>query len=165
MIFTTKEKIESARHKEDNYGLKRWSYIKLVIDMVKQHGFKKVLELGPFVIPIVLDGDFMDRHAYIQNKNLTIHNAKNTPWPYLDKSYDTVISLQVFEHLCGKQKEAFDEIRRISSSAIISLPYKWVGNCLEDHNGIDEEIIYGWTGQVPDKIIIENKRIIQFYKF
>ena len=96
-----------------------------------------------------------------------------------NKEYDMFIALQVWEHLVGRQREAFNEVMRISKMAILSFPYMW--NCPEDnanypeHHMIDEKIISEWTlGVEPMKIVkiprtgekvSKGPRLIYFWRF
>ena len=108
-----------------------------------------------------------------------LHDATKIPWPIIDKEYDMFIALQVWEHLLGKQKEAFREVMRISRMAILSFPYMW--DCPKDnanypeHHMIDEKIIADWTLNIePIKVVkilrtgervSKGPRIIYFWKF
>lgn len=169
------------------YYLGRWAYFSEVIEIIKdQKDVNKVLELGPSFLPVVKDCDIMikpetdgwGRPSAAAPKEY-IHDATITPWPVRDKEYDMFIALQVWEHLAGKQEEAFTEVIRTARMAILSFPYKW--DCPKDnanypeHHMIDEDIISGWTlGIKPDKVIniprtgekvSKGPRIIYFWKF
>lgn len=151
-----------------------WECYREVIKIIKNLDFNSVLELGPYKIPVIKNADIMDK--WPKAPRLTIfHDATQTPWPIKDKQYDLFIALQVWEHLKGKQKQAFKEVMRISKMAILSFPLNWnvPGNC---HHNITEEKIAQWTlGVKPEKKIIagnfirkllnQNLRIIYFFKF
>lgn len=149
---------------EHDYYKNRWPYFDAVIQILREEAPEKVLELGPYLTPIVKGSDTMDIRK--NNPQLTyLHDAKVTPFPIADRSYDIFIGLQVWEHLDGRQREAFREVMRISKSAILSFPYKWnrPGN---HHHNIDEAIIAEWTlNTKPERIIRIEKRIIYFFKF
>lgn len=148
----------------DKYWRGRWEYFNKVISIIQKEQFESVLELGPYKKSIVKDADIMDRHE-LTGKTKYIWDATNTPWPIMDKEYDLFLALQVWEHLEGKQKEAFSEVLRISGMAVLSFPYMWVcpGNC---HHGIDNDKIREWTlGIEPFKRVEIAKRVICFYKF
>lgn len=178
------ELINSSRGK---YYEGRWAYFSEVINIIKENqGISKVLELGPSVQTIVKNCDIMvkpendvwGRPQKCISKEYE-HDATLTPWPIRDKKYDMFIALQVWEHLDGKQKEAFKEVMRISKMAILSFPYMW--DCPKDnanypeHHMIDEKIISEWTLNIqPIKIIkiprtgekvSKGPRIIYFWKF
>lgn len=150
--------------KEDAYYGGRWDYIRKVIGIVKGVSPEKVLELGPRRMPIVVGADIMDIHVHGPELKYR-HDAGKTPWPIGDKAYDLFIALQVWEHLEGRQAEAFKEVMRVAGRAILSFPYKRYcpGNC---HHGIDEKTIANWTGHVrPKKVIKAGAVIIYFFEF
>jgi hypothetical protein len=100
------------------------------------------------VINIIQENDAWGRPQKYVTKEYE-HNATVVPWPIKDKEYDLFIALQVWEHLEGKQKDAFKEVMRTSKMAILSFPYMW--DCPKDnanypeHHMINEEIISEWT--------------------
>ena len=141
----------------------RWEYLKIVVKYLKIINFNSCLELGCGIIPIVLDGDTMDKNDL---PNLTYHwNSFKTPWPIKDKQYDMFVALQVWEHLKGKQNLIFQEVNRIANWAILSFPYKWSTKGF--HGGITKSVIANWT--YPYKSFIKpriiRKRIIYVFKF
>jgi len=150
--------------KEDPYYKGRWRYFKQVVNIVEEETPDKVLELGPRRLPIVRGSDTMD--VYMQGiKRTYVHNAAKIPWPVGDLKYDLFIALQVWEHLAGNQKEAFNEVMRISKAAILSFPYKQYapGDC---HHSIDERKIAEWTlHTAPKKVIRTGSVIVYFFKF
>jgi hypothetical protein len=172
---------------EGPYYQGRWAYFSQVIDILKsQNDISKTLELGPSFLPIVKDCDIMIKpevdswgRPSIKASKEYLHDGTVTPWPIQDKEYDVFIALQVWEHLVGRQKEAFNEVMRISKMAILSFPYMW--DCprnnanYPEHHMIDEKIIADWTlGVEPIKVIkiprtgekiSKGPRIIYFWKF
>lgn len=173
--------------KDNIYYDGRWTYIEKVQSIIKEKNPNSVLELGPSFITAVKDCDIMYLPGIdswgipekIIGKSYP-HDATMIPWPIEDKIYDMFIALQVFEHLGNKQKEAFQEAKRISNSMILSLPYKW--DCSNAHSGyypshhmIDEKIILEWAnGEQPLKIITvertgdrisKGERIICYWEF
>jgi hypothetical protein len=170
-----------------NYYEGRWAYFSEVINIIQENqDIKKVLELGPSFQTIIKNCDIMVKpdndvwgrpQMYVAKEYL--HDATIVPWPIKDKEYDLFIALQVWEHLVGKQKEAFREVIRTSKMAILSFPYMW--DCPKDnanypeHHMIDEKIISEWTLNVePIKIfkiartgdrVSKGPRIIYFWKF
>jgi hypothetical protein len=188
MELMTYEDFEDVLAKtESDYYEGRWAYFSRVVEIIEaQNDIHKVLELGPSALPVVKDGDVMvfpkeDKWGRpIQKASREYaHDATMTPWPISDKAYDLFIALQVWEHLGGRQKEAFQEVMRISRMAILSFPYLW--NCPKDnanypeHHMIDEKIIAGWTlGVKPVEVILiprtgakvsKGPRIIYFWRF
>lgn len=165
----------------------RWAYIDKVKQIIHETNPVSVLELGPSLFTVVKDSDIMylpeiDSWGIpaVINGVSYAHDATATPWPITDKKYDLFIALQVFEHLDNKQRESFQEAKRIANSIILSLPYKW--NCPKDnphyfpsHHMIDENTILAWAnGEEPSKTIYIEKtgeriskgeRIICYWKF
>lgn len=165
----------------------RWAYFSEVINIIKENeGISRVLELGPAFQTIVKNCDTMVKPENDvwgrPQKDVAKeyeHDATVVPWPINDKEYDLFIALQVWEHLAGRQKEAFKEVMRTSKMAILSFPYKW--DCPKDnanypeHHMIDEKVISEWTLNIkPCKIIkiprtgdkvSKGPRIIYFWKF
>ena len=160
--ITCIETIKLAEKKP--YYVGRWEYFSKVIELVVKEKPTKVLELGPFRSPIVKNSDTMDMDSTLPNITY-YHDATKTPYPIEDSAYDMFIALQVWEHLDGKQRDAFKEVMRISKMAILSFPYKWnwPGNC---HHNIDENVIADWTLHIqPEQIIKVENRIIYFFRF
>jgi hypothetical protein len=165
----------------------RWAYFSEVVNIIQENeGIKKVLELGPSFQTIVKNCDIMvkpENDAWGRPQKhvakMYEHDATEAPWPIKNKEYDLFIALQVWEHLEGKQKEAFKEVMRTSKMAILSFPYMW--DCPKDnanypeHHMIDEKIISEWTLNVePIKVVkiprtgdrvSKGPRIIYFWKF
>lgn len=153
-----------AAKNKDVYYRGRWNYLRKVIRLVEDESPKKVLELGPRSLTIVKGSDTMDFHSHGQ-KLTYMHDAKIIPWPVQDKEYDMFIALQVWEHLDGRQEEAFREVMRTSRTAILSFPYKrhFPGDC---HHGIDEKKIEEWTmGVIPEKVTRVGPVIVYFFRF
>ncbi len=150
--------------KEDPYYAGRWNYMRKVLDIVERESPEKVLELGPRKAPLVKGSDTMDMRFHGCEITYT-HDARTLPWPVEDKKYDMFIALQVWEHLEGKQAEAFREVMRTSRSAVMSFPYKryFPGDC---HHDIDEKVISEWTlHRRPEKIIRTGPVIVYFFRF
>lgn len=157
MKFLTEEDIYKIRKSSDynnRYYRNRWEYLKEIIDQIKKmDDIVSTLEMGPFRSPLVVGGDIID----ITDSNLKFypfevgkvikHDCSVTPYPIDDKTYDLVIASQVLEHLglYGEQSKVFNELKRISRKAIISLPYKWFAPKERDHHMIDENMINVWT--------------------
>ena len=172
-------KIRKQSSWSDRYYKNRWDYLKEIIDQVKKlDDVERILEMGPFKSPIVVGEDIIDitdvnvKYYPIDTGKFIKHDCSKTPYPIEDKEYDLVISSQVLEHLGlkGEQKDIFNEIKRISRKAIISLPYMWFAPNERDHHMIDERMINKWTNNY--KPIFEqingtrnSKRIMLVYEF
>jgi hypothetical protein len=116
--------------------------------LIETYHLTSALELGPHIRPLIVGADVMDRDRppdLQTSGQIVIHDATKTPWPFEDKAYDLFVGLQVFEHLVGKQHEAFQEVRRVARHAVISLPIDWVmkdpTNC---HHQISNERALSW---------------------
>ena len=73
----------------------------------------------------------------------------------MTKRYDLAICLQVLEHV--PQVEAFArKLFDISSSVLISVPYKWPKGNVKGHihDPVDEAKLRSWTQRKPDYQII-----------
>lgn len=160
--------------KKDDYYIHRWEYQKIIIDELKRMiDVDKVLEIGPYKLPLLKGEDVIDiidyRNDFPYEINEFIrHDCKVFPYPIEDKKYDLVIASQVLEHLGirGEQKAVFDEIERISRKLILSLPYKWFVPDFRDHHMIDEEVISHWaSGRKPVFQKIVKDKIVQIYEF
>jgi len=158
MELITRTDYDLAAQTNPVYYLNRWPYIAEVLRFLQQLEVKTALEIGPYLLPMYRGGDIMDKnpdklpgkHTFTTS---IIHDATQTPWPVVDKAYDVLVALQVWEHLdtnpinyqayC-KRKDAFAEAMRVSKAAVLSFPYKWhaPGN---HHHGIDEKKIEEWT--------------------
>jgi len=148
MIFLTKKKcVEIGRPHN-------WEYYRIVIKYLKIINPKNTFELGCFDQPIVLDGDTMDKNSIVEPTY--VWDATIFPWP-VKKKYDTFISLQVWEHLKGKQNKIFNKVSNMFDWAILSFPYKWKLQEGHSHNRINKKKISEWT--FPFKPVIKPKRI------
>jgi len=160
--------------KEDKYYEGRWEYVEdIIMELSKFNDSYKILEMGPYKLPIVEGEDVIDVKDFsefypIQINKFIKHDCSNVPYPIKDKEYDLVIACQVLEHLgiYGQQMRIFDELERICKKAIISLPYKWFIPNMRDHHMIDENVISHWAkGRKPAYQSISGSRIIQIYEF
>jgi hypothetical protein len=148
----------------------RWPYISRtaeLVDIVRPH---TVLELGNAGLSVVPGCDTLDNAPRFKPTYLT--DATVVPWPIEDKAYDLFIGHQVMEHMSGRQREVFDEIRRIAHHAAISLPYKWpMSTKNKGHGGITRSVIDQWTRyDRPKEVMIfgpdtGRKRIWLHYEF
>lgn len=145
----------------------RWEYMSSAIELMEKISPSTILEAGTAGIPLCAESDTIDLRA--KYNPTFVHDLGVTPWPIADKAYDLFVALQVWEHLNGKQEEAFREVSRIAKRAILSFPYMW--NCPQDtvHHEISFEKIKQWTlTKEPESIIIfgeQNKRIMWTFDF
>jgi hypothetical protein len=146
------------------YTISRWVYYSACLDIVREIDPDTVLEFGVYKFPLIHGSDIMDNDPQVEVAYE--HDATMTPWPIADKQYDLLIALQVWEHLEGKQREAFQEAMRVSRHAILSFPYMWKVPPDNDHFGIDDEVMRGWTCDVkPERIIKLPHRHMYYFKF
>ena len=133
----------------------RWEYMSYVIDMLKIMGAEKIIEAGASNMPLKSDSFRFDYPAYDLNK----------PFPAdVKPGFDAFVALQVWEHL-DNQADAFREVMRVSSGAVLSFPYKWRHGDAR-HKGIDKAIIKQWTCGVEPVHIQEIKnRIVYVWRF
>ena len=171
MKFITKRRFQTLVT-NDKYWQHRWKYIDVAISILKTKKFNSVLELGPYKAPIVSTSDVMDFKSHIDVIKF-LWDARNTPWPIKDKTYDMFIALQVWEHLytsatdlsIGYQEQAFSEVMRISKSALLSFPYKWKHG-KANHRGIDKQKISQWTLNIPPlEIIPVGNKLVYYFEF
>lgn len=155
MIITKAEYDNKLKRLDNPYwnrsADRRWSYMKPVIDELHNIQFETILEIGAYKVNLTSLSDNMD----LSKKYVDLDNINNKfykqdacdPWTEIeDEYYDVVLALQVFEHLNNRQYEAFQEIKRCSVQAIITIPWMW--NCPEDihHHMIGEEHCLKWFG-------------------
>jgi hypothetical protein len=131
--------------RQDPYFRGRWAYYSEIIEIVEAFDRlpESCLEIGAYRLPVSPDSDTLDITRWLPN--LTYHHdAGKTPWP-IDRGYDLAIALQVWEHLGGSQEEAFGELRRVASRAIMSFPLEWNKPDDRVHHGITEGTISRWV--------------------
>jgi SAM-dependent methyltransferase len=122
----------------------RWGYMSYVIEQLKKHDPKKILEAGANGVPLCKDSvELALKECEITNKKGYMQDLNQIPYLFDDKEFDFFVALQVWEHLSEPVK-AFNEIKRISKNIILSLPYMWntPGNC---HHGIDDSTVLQWS--------------------
>jgi hypothetical protein len=146
-----------------NSRKKRWRYTKKVLDMLKPFcgNINTSLEIGTSGFQCI-------RESVIP----PVKFDAMVNWPYQDKQFDMTIALQVWEHLWSpkgkkiyknkmgtpKQKEAFNELKRVSKNAILSVPYDWGEwtntSPVNVHYGITMDTILEWSsGFEPVEIV------------
>jgi hypothetical protein len=140
----------------------RWGYYSAAIEILRREGFAPgdVLEIGPAMVPLLPGSQVMrlsHPSPHVRSPAPTyVWDARKTPWPIGDGRYAAAAALQVWEHLGGRQREAFAELRRVARFAVLSFPYQW--NCPNDpiHHAIGDEQIARWTMDLPmrDRVIV-----------
>jgi hypothetical protein len=134
-----------AMARQDPYFRGRWIYYEEIIELVESLSPppQSCLEIGAYRLPLFRDSDTLDFKEH--RPGLTyLHDAREVPWP-VDREYDLAIALQVWEHLGDRQVEAFSELRRVASRAIMSFPLEWHRPDNPTHHGITEERISTWV--------------------
>ncbi len=144
------------------YYRSRWNYTSVACslagELIERDALRSALELGPHLRSIIVGADVMDRRRQPQLESegtVIVHDARVTPWPVADKTYDLFVGLQVFEHLGDAQPAAFREVRRIARHAIISLPIDWdLDDPTDLHHRIPEARVLSWFAPVvPDRVV------------
>lgn len=150
-----------------NYWKQRqgFKYYREIERMLEEDRGDSILDVGSNNTPVVGYGDFSFRHAINLDpipESERVPDALYTFTDFLEyntfNKYDTVICLQVLEHLDDDTVSMFAKklFEHSSNKVIISIPYMWkVGQCdehLQDPAGWDE--LYEWTNRVPDSSII-----------
>jgi hypothetical protein len=131
------------------YWKDRWTYIGEVSSIAQSMNVNTCWEIGCGICPISENSFKTDIQKWGDTNMILDFKSKT---PFLDKSFDLVVALQVWEHLEGLQSQAFSEIERVGKNIILSFPYKW--DCPKDliHHQIDEKIISEWTNNKEPKL-------------
>ncbi len=149
--FIRKQDVDAL---QDPYYLGRLGYINEAINMVRRisdvgdFSPADVLEIGPYRLPIVSGCDVMDNQEHGARLEYK-HDASCTPWPIPSGRYRLMVALQVWEHLGGKQREAWQEARRVADWAVVSVPFMWPESTGADHANINMHTMDHWTIQSP----------------
>ena len=107
----------------------------------------RALEVGPYQTPLVPGSDIMDHDDHgLVGFNLIQHDAGATPWPVADKYYDLVVACAVWEHLKGKQRAAWLEVKRVADWCVWLVPFEWTEYTGKDSHNVTEAMITEWTG-------------------
>jgi hypothetical protein len=131
---------------KDKYYKGRWEYYATVTDIVRRlkPPATSCLEIGAYRLPVLLGSDTMDIKDHL-GETTYVHDAGVAPWPIPDKKYDLAIALQIWEHLEGRQVQAFSELRRIANRAVMSFPLGWDRPGNATHHAISEDMILEWV--------------------
>lgn len=163
--LTHKTFIDRVEKSNSNYWKEgkvyRWEYMSYVIEQARTLGGNKIIEAGASGMPLNDESFLFDLPFYDLNKPFP---DILTPVDAYHNRYDIFIALQVWEHL-DNQASAFQEVMRISKSAILSFPYKWKHGDSR-HRNIDDEKISAWTcGVEPISIKHIKNRVVYVWRF
>jgi hypothetical protein len=163
--LNTKEEYDRVARLSPYYTENRWRWFEEAMNMLIGVEAESVLEIGSYIFPVVKWARTID----IKGTPNTFLDLDFMPWAFEDKQFDLVIALHTLEHL-ERRKMAFDEMRRVAKSALISLPFEWDTPDDHLHHNITREKINEWTsGEVPVKEFIggdaNKKQIILYYQF
>lgn len=145
-MYLTRIDFEAMRALDKYYAnTERWDLYAAAIRLLEaiDPNPAKVLELGPYKLPLVSHCATMD----MRRRPTILHDARETPWPVKNGEFDVFVALQVWEHLGDQQIPAFDEVRRIAKTALLSFPFLWNCKSNPSHHMIDSETIARWTRQ------------------
>jgi len=154
-----------AAESADAYYRHRWPCLQQAAAWARELSPRCAIELGAYRLPILPEADTIDYRRCPQSPTI-LHDARLTPWPIEDGTYDLFVALQVWEHLDNAQAAAFREVQRIARAAILSFPYLW--NCPDkpDHHRIDDARIAAWTcGVTPVRTCVIASRKLYLFGF
>lgn len=120
----------------------RWDYHRQAAELVQElnpAAPSRVLEIGTMGVQVVRGSDTLDygeRWDFPGKEPTFLHDARTTPWPMNDKSYDIVLALRVFQHLVPVQRECLVECLRVGRHVILVVPRAYVNPILPDAKGV-----------------------------
>ena len=144
---------------------KRWDYHQKAIDILKTLAIETpadVLEMGTMGVQLVKGSDTLDyaeRWNYTGKAPTYLHDGRSIPWPIPAKRYKAFIALRVFQYLIPRQKEAFEEAKRIAENVILVVPRDkaYTPKGLENAIGITREQLTAWNHGRPPTLCLETK--------
>lgn len=142
--------IEDLSAREGDYWSGRTGYTVRAMDFLKMSAPDSMLEIGPGPdCNAVASGEgYTGMDINPDRCPSIVHDAGEVPWPLEDDAVDAVIALQVWEHLGGRQQEAFDEAWRVAKKIIVlSIPYQWRGSLDFGHNGLTHDTMLAWASR------------------
>lgn len=134
----------------------RWVYHELAANCLSKINPQSVLEIGTMGIKVFDSSITMDYDVgagWIADKPDVEHNAKEIPWPFLNRQFDCIIALRVFHHLHPKQRECFNEAKRVAKNVILVIPDSYQ----ETHIGskaIQLIDLIDWNHGIPPKMYV-----------
>lgn len=163
--FFDKIDIQSKGSTNDMHWKKsRWEYHSVASAILQLVAPDSVLELGTMGIKLSESSDDMDfpvTDFWPVNSPTYLHNAKVTPWPICDKSYDVFVALRVFHHLYPVQKQCFDEAKRISRGVLLSLPINYSHSSTSVTMSIDD--LKKINNDIPPSVAVQTTDEFVFY--
>lgn len=125
----------------------RWEYYKFVLSLLKDIEANKVLEIGSVGVKLIEESDELDydvKAVWPTFNPKYYHDLRNIPYPIENDEYDLIICLRVLHHLHGKQKDVFDEFKRISNKLILAIPHERYGydDVIEWSDGLSPTLLY-----------------------
>jgi hypothetical protein len=164
------------------YYAKRWYYMSAAIrvaGMVADQ-VSEVIEIGPYQVPMFHESIVIDRKPLLSRaafsalrpKAVIEHDITVAPWPiHLPRAPRLAVALQVWEHLEGRQAQAFEELRRNADYGLLSFPFEWKTADPKDcHRDVTVDIIDAWTPgakvlhqEICAKPNPKRKRLIRLY--
>ena len=144
---------------------KRWDYHQKAIDILKTLAIETpadVLEMGTMGVQLVKGSDTLDyaeRWNFAGKAPTYLHDGRSIPWPIPAKRYRAFIALRVFQYLIPRQKEAFEEAKRIADNVILVVPRDkaYTPKGLERAVGITREQFTAWNHGRPPTLCLETK--------
>lgn len=128
VTMTRAQFVAASKQDPEYYTEHRWQrYCEITADIraLPVEAFDGlVLEVGPYLAPLVLPCERMDKTA--RDDTDVVHDARKTPWPdILHGRYSLAIASHVLEHLGDCQSAAIAELARCAEWIVIVLPYMW----------------------------------------
>ncbi|MDP7476879.1 MAG: glycosyltransferase [Candidatus Peribacteraceae bacterium] len=153
---------EDVNNMDNPYYLNRWKYYEKAIEMCQQFNPQRILEIGPYKLPLFHGSDTLDSLTNV--KPTFLHDATDTPWPIEDKSYDLLIGLQIWEQFDTEQQKCFLEAMRVARYAVLSFPLEWNTPNDPTHHNITEAQIMEWCLNTSplQKVAIGSRLIVAF---
>lgn len=139
----------------------RWDYYKSAIDFVRlcqPASASDVLEIGARSVPIVRGSDTLEPTGQWIGAGVGVahrHDPQQLPWPLVDKRYEVVVALRVFQHLWPKQRECFLEARRVGRNLVMVVPEQYEGAAAgAESTGVTEEQLTLWNDGVAPTVSV-----------
>jgi len=166
------------------YYERRWDYMEAAIRVSARVSDQvlRVIEIGPYQVPMFFGSTVIDKKpmlsrgaiAALAPKEIIAHDITEPDWPVPPVSGDwpsLAVALQGWEHLEGKQVQAFEELKRHATFALLSFPFEWKTADPNDcHRDVTRDIIESWTPgakvmheEVCAKPSPKRKRLIRLY--
>jgi len=139
----------------------RWDYHAAAVEIARQIDPaepEQVLELGTMGVSCVIGSHTMDYAEKWHHRGFRPtyrHDARITPWPFADKTYELFIALRVFHHLSPVQEACFREARRIARNIVIVTPTRYnVPELRDTSRGLGPDEFTAWNDGIPPTRIV-----------